>query len=206
MEIIEFEHPIARDFVTRLRNKYFPSSRFRVYSERIGYLLAVEATRNLATVPAQVETPMEDTLGEILAEAPVIMPILRAGLGLLSAFQDILPDSPVAFVGLKRNEETAEAEWLYKAIPNLTGRQVILLDPMLATGGTAEKVLEFLYERGVEHITLVSIVAAPEGVARLQKYDNLTVITANVDRELDQNWFIRPGLGDFGDRLFMGRN
>ncbi len=204
MEIIEFEHPIARDFVTRLRNKYFPPSRFRAYSERIGYLLAVEATRNLATSPAHVETPLEDTLGEILADPPVLVPVLRADLGLLGPFQSILPDSPVVFIGLRNHGESSAAELLCQNVPNLSGSTVILLDPMIASGATAEKVLEFLYERGVEQVTLVSILAAPEGVARLKKYDNLTIIAATVDRELDQDWFIRPGLGDFADRLFRG--
>jgi uracil phosphoribosyltransferase len=141
MEIIEFEHPIARDFVTRLRNKYFPPSRFRSYSERIGYLLAVEATRNLSTSPAQVETPLEETLGEIITDSPVIMPVLRAGLGLLGPFMSVLPESQVTFVGLRGNGDSSEAELMCQEVPNLSGSTVILLDPMVASGETAEKVL-----------------------------------------------------------------
>jgi len=206
MEIIEFEHPVARDFVTRLRRKDAPPARFRAYSNRLAYLLAVEATRDLSTVPAEVVTPLETTLGEVLIDPPVIIPILRAGLGLLDAFQDLLPESPVAFIGISRNESTAEPDWHYAAIPNVAGRKVIILDPMLATGGTAGSVIEYLFRKKASEIILVSVVAAPEGIARLAGFDNLTIITVCVDRELDSNWFIRPGLGDYGDRLFSDFN
>jgi uracil phosphoribosyltransferase len=204
MELIEFEHPIARDLVTRLRCKDFPPSRFRAFTERLGCLLAVEATRNLPTTPVEVETPLELTLGEVLKRPPVLLPVLRAGLGMLPPFMNLLPDSPVAFAALKRNEETALAQWQYHSIPNLSGRTVIVLDPMLATGGTAVEVVRYLLDRKAGTVILVTVVAAPEGIARLKEFTELTVITANVDRELDENWFIRPGLGDFGDRLFSG--
>lgn len=206
MEIIEFEHPVARDFVTRLRRKDASPARFRAYSNRLAYLLAVEATRDLKTVPAEVNTPLETTLGEVLVNPPVIVPVLRAGLGILDAFQDLLPDSPVAFIGITRNEKTAEPEWHYSAIPNVAGKKVIVLDPMLATGGTARSVIEHLFGKMATEIILVSVVAAPEGIARLQEFDNLTIITVCVDRELDSSWFIRPGLGDYGDRLFSDNN
>ena len=202
MEMIEFEHPIARDFVTRLRRKNLPPVKFRAYSKRLAYLLAVEATRDLITVPAKVTTPLEDTLGEVLIDPPVIVPILRAGLGMLDAFQDLLPDSSVAFIGMKRDETTAKAVKHYSSIPNVSGKRVIILDPMLATGGTAASVIESLFKKKASEIILVCVVAAPEGVARLKSFDNLRVITVCVDRELDSNWYIRPGLGDFGDRLF----
>ncbi len=202
MEMIEFEHPIARDFVTRLRRKDVPPVKFRAYANRLAYLLAVEATRDLRTVPAEVTTPLETTLGELLADPPVIVPILRAGLGLLEAFQDLLPDSPVAFIGMTRNDTTAEPVWHYSSIPNVAGKKVIVLDPMLATGGTASAVISSLFDRKALEVILVSVVAAPEGIARLKTFDNLTVITVCVDRELDSNWYIRPGLGDFGDRLY----
>ena len=203
MELIEFEHPVARDFVTRLRRKDAPPVRFRAYSNRLAYLLAVEATRNLRTIPAEVVTPLETTLGEVLVNPPVIVPVLRAGLGILDAFQDLLPDSPVAFIGISRDESTAEPKWHYSSIPNVSGRDVLLLDPMLATGGTAASVIDHLFSRNAAGVTLISVVAAPEGIARLSRFDNLTIITVCVDRELDSNWFIRPGLGDYGDRLFL---
>lgn len=202
MEMIEFEHPVARDFVTRLRRNDLSPQLFRAYSTRLGYLLAVEATRDLQTEPVEVCTPLEKTYGEIISSPPVIVPVLRAGLGLLGPFQDILPDSPVAFAGVTRDEKTARPDWQYRAFPNVSGRKIILLDPMLATGGTAESVVEYLFENKASEVILVSVVAAPEGVARLRRFDDLTVIAVCVDRELDSSWFIRPGLGDYGDRLF----
>ncbi|MCD4706198.1 MAG: uracil phosphoribosyltransferase [Candidatus Sabulitectum sp.] len=202
MEMIEFEHPVARDFVTRLRRKDASPARFRAYANRLSYLLAVEATRDLCTVPAEVQTPLESTLGEVLVDPPIIVPVLRAGLGMLEAFQDLLPDSQVAFIGMSRNETTAEPVFHYSSIPNVAGKKVIVLDPMLATGGTAAAVLEYLFDGKASEVILVSVVAAPEGIARLGVFDNLTVITVCVDRELDSNWYIRPGLGDFGDRLY----
>ncbi len=203
METIEFEHPVARSILTRLRDRDTGSDEFRRLAHRLGFMLAVEATRNLCTVPLPVETPMEPTLGEKTAEDPVLMPVLRAGLGILAPFQELLPDSPVAFVGLRRDESTGEAEWLYDSVPDLSGRHVIILDPMLATAGTARAVIDYVIKMGAEDITLVSVVAAPEGIYRLGEYENLTVITVSVDRELDDSWFILPGLGDFGDRLFQ---
>jgi uracil phosphoribosyltransferase len=202
METIEFEHPVARDILTRLRDRRTGPDDFRRYAHRLGLMLAVEATRNLATTPVSVETPMEVTLGEVCSDPPVILPVLRAGLGMLAPFQEFLPESPVAFVALRRNEEDGKARWLYDSVQNLRGRDVFLLDPMLATGGTVSSVIDFLIERGIGQMILVSIVAAPEGIERLRAYDNLTIITAAVDRELDEHWFILPGLGDFGDRLY----
>jgi uracil phosphoribosyltransferase len=203
METIEFEHPVARDILTRLRDRRTGPDEFRRHAHRLGLMLAVEATRNLATIPVSVETPMEVTLGEVCSDPPVILPVLRAGLGMLAPFQEFLPESPVAFVALRRNEEDGKARWLYDSVQNLRGRDVFLLDPMLATGGTVSSVIDFLLERGVGQMILVSIVAAPEGIERLRIYDNLTIITAAVDRELDEHWFILPGLGDFGDRLYQ---
>jgi len=202
METIEFEHPVARDILTRLRDRRTGTDEFRRQAHRLGLMLAMEATRNLSTAPVDIETPLERTLGEAIADPPVILPVLRAGLGMLAPFQEFLPDSPVAFVALRRNEEDGKARWLYDSVQDPAGRDVILLDPMLATGGTVSRVIEFLLEKGVGHMILVSVVAAPEGIDRLRPYEPLTIITAAVDRELDGRWYILPGLGDFGDRLF----
>jgi uracil phosphoribosyltransferase len=202
METIEFEHPLARSILTKLRDRETKPDDFHRLSIRLGHLLAVEATRNLATVPLRVDTPLESTLGEMCSEVPVLLPILRAGLGMLAPFQDLLPESPVAFVGIRRDEETGDPEWLYDSLPKVEGRHVMILDPMLATAGTAKSVVDQLIELGVDEITLVSVVAAPEGIYRLSEYENLRLITVSVDRELDENWYILPGLGDFGDRLF----
>lgn len=206
METIEFEHPVARDILTNIRNRHTQPDEFRKLAYRLGLMLAVEATRNRVTSPVSVETPMEETLGEKCNNHPVIIPVLRAGLSLLSPFQELLPDSPVSFIAMKRDEKTGKAEWLYDSIQNLRGKDVLILDPMLATGGTAAGVIDYLIEKGVNEIILVCIVAAPEGIHRLQGYENLTIITVSVDRELDENWFILPGLGDFGDRLYQGNH
>jgi len=205
METIEFEHPVARSILTRLRNRKTPPDEFRKLAYRLGFMLAVEATRNLGTLPLSVETPMENTFGEECTDYPMLLPVMRAGLGLLEPFQELLPESPVAFIAMKRDEKTGKAEWLYDSIQNLRGRDLIILDPMLATAGTARSVIDYVLDKGAENITLISIVAAPEGIYRLRDYENLTFITVSVDRELDENWFILPGLGDFGDRLYKGK-
>ncbi len=205
METIEFEHPVARSLLTKLRERSTPPDEFRKLAYRLGFMLAVEATRNLRTLPLTIETPMENTLGEECAEYPMLLPVMRAGLGLLAPFQELLPESPVAFIAMKRDEKTGKAEWLYDSIANLRGRDLIILDPMLATAGTARSVIDYVLAKGAVNITMVSIVASPEGIYRLRDYDNFTFITVSVDRELDENWFILPGLGDFGDRLYKGK-
>lgn len=204
MEIIEFEHPVARDILTSLRDRRTCSEEFRYLTYRISLLLAVESTRNIPTLPVSVETPLEVTFGEKCDKCPAIIPILRAGLGMLGAFQDMLPSAHVSFVALRRDEKDAKADWLYDSVQNLNGRDVLILDPMLATGGTASRVIQYAIDAGAGNISLVSIVASPEGVERLKKFEELRVITASVDRQLDENWYIRPGLGDFGDRLYSG--
>lgn len=204
METIEFEHPVARSILTRLRNRNTTSEEFNRLTYRLGFMLAVEATRNMGTLPLPVETPMEKTFGEKCTEYPVLLPVMRAGLGLLAPFQELLPESPVAFIAMKRDENTGEAEWLYDSVQNLSGRDLIILDPMLATAGTALNVIDYVLEKGAKKVILISVIASPEGISMLRKYSDLTFITVSVDRELDKNWFILPGLGDFGDRLFQG--
>lgn len=205
METIEFEHPLVRNILTGLRRRETRPDEFRRLTFRLGFMLAVEATRNIRTEPVPIETPLERTLGEQCSDFPVLLPVLRAGLGLLAPFQELLPESPVTFVAMRRDEKTGKAHWLYDSIQNLRGRDIIILDPMLATAGTAKAVIDNVMKKGAEKITLVSVVVAPEGVHVLEDYDNLTLITASVDRELNEDWFILPGLGDYGDRLFDGR-
>jgi len=202
METIVFEHPIARCILTRLRNRKTTPDEFKRLTYRLGFMLAVEATRNMGTVPVSIETPMEQTIGEKCTEHPVLLPVMRAGLGLLPPFQELLPESPAAFVAMRRDDKTGKAEWLYDSLQNISGKDIIILDPMLATAGTALGVIDYVLENGAANLVLVSIVAAPEGIYRLRKYDDLTFITVSVDRELDKNWYILPGLGDFGDRLY----
>lgn len=202
MHIMEMEHPLSRDVLCRLRDRRTGPASFRALSRAMGTLLAVECTRKLKTTPVQVSTPLEDAFGEVCTTPPILVPVLRAGLGLLPSFQELLPDAPVGFVAVRRNEETAKPMWFYDSVPPPEGRQVIVLDPMLATGGTSGAVVEYLYGRGAGSIMLACVVAAPEGAAELGRFENLIIITAAVDRELDERWYILPGLGDYGDRFF----
>lgn len=202
--IVEIDHPVARDLLTRLRDRLTPPSEFSRHARSLGYILATEATRGLRTSPRAIRTPLEEMLGEVCSDPPVLMVVLRAGLALLDPFRDLLPDSPVGFAAVRRVESTAEPVWYYESVPETAGRAVFVLDPMLATGGTAESVVRFLRKRGAGLVTVVSIAAAPEGVAAVRKHGDVAVITASVDRELDSRWYIRPGLGDCGDRLFSG--
>ncbi len=202
MHIVEMEHPLARDILCRLRDERTGPGAFRSLSRAMGHLLAVECTRRLGTSPIQVKTPLEETFGELCTSPPVLLPVLRAGMGLLPAFQDLLPGSPVGFVAVRRDEATAKPLWFYDSVPQLEGRHVIVLDPMLATGGTSGAVVEYVFGRGAAEVTLACVVAAPEGVAELCRFDGLLIIAAAVDRELDDRWYILPGLGDYGDRLF----
>lgn len=202
MHLVEMDHPLARDILCRLRNRDTDPSSFRSLSRAMGSLLAVESTRKLRTSSLQISTPMEKAYGELCENPPVLIPVLRAGLSLLPPFQDLLPGAPVGFVAMKRDETNARPRWFYESIPPISGRPAIVLDPMLATGGTSGAVVEYLLGKGAASVVLACVVAAPEGVAELRRFDDLLVITAAVDRELDERWYILPGLGDYGDRLF----
>jgi len=202
LETIQFEHPLARSLLTEMRDRRTTPDRFRALAYRLGFMLAVEATREIETVPVSVDTPLETIMGEKVAEPPVLVPVMRAGLGLLPPFLELIPGAETAFVAVRRDEETGEPRWLYDSSPDLAGRNTIVLDPMLATGGTAKAVVNYVFEKGTKHVTLVSITAAPRGLEALVEYENLTIITVSVDRELNADLFILPGLGDFGDRLF----
>ena len=203
MELIEFEHPLTRDVLTRMRSTATSAASFRELSSRVSTLLAVEATRNLSTSPVEVDTPFEPTWGELCSEAPVIVAILRAGLGMLTGFSALLPDSPVSFLGFRSCEE-GSPELFVDALPSVEGRQVLLLHPVLAAGAKADAAIEHLTRKGCSEMVLITVLAAPEGIARLDKYDDLTIITGSVERELDEEGFARPGIGDYGLRLFSG--
>lgn len=204
MELIEFEHPLARDILTRMRSTDTSAAQFRELSARMSSLLAFEATRNLPTYPIEVETPLESTLGEVAGEVPVIVAVLRAGLGMLGGFTSPLPDSPVAFLGFRRDAGSDVPRLFVDSLPNVEGRQIMLLHPVLAAGAKAEAAVEYLFSCGCGDVMLITVISAPEGVARLGRYENLTIITASVDRELDEEYFVRPGIGDYGLRLFSG--
>ncbi len=198
------DHPLAAHVITHLRDKTTKPATFRTLSYQISLLLAIEATRNLPTEPKAIETPLEPMTGRVLTHQPlVVVPILRAGLGMVQPFVDIFPDVSVGYIGLERDHTTAIARSYYCKLPVVSGRRIVLVDPMLATGGSAVKAIDVVRDAGGADITLVSIVSSPEGVAEVEShYPKLPIFTAALDRGLNAKKYIMPGLGDFGDRLY----
>ncbi|MEZ5273325.1 MAG: uracil phosphoribosyltransferase [Ilumatobacteraceae bacterium] len=199
------DHPLIADSLTRVRAKETPNALFRQELERIGTLLIAEATKGLPTGSVSVETPLTTTLGRQLSSQPVVVPVLRAGLGFLHAAQDLLPNADVGFIGVARDEETHQPKPYVNKLPeSLAGRQVIVLDPMLATGGSLAHTCHLLLERGATGtIIVVCVLAAPEGIELLRNEGlELAVYTAALDERLNEQAFIVPGLGDAGDRQF----
>jgi uracil phosphoribosyltransferase len=196
-------HPLCSHIVTHLRDRTTIPVTFRTLTYQIGILLAIEATRQLPTRPCRIETPLEPHEGRVLAQTLVIVPILRAGIGMVQPFTDLFPDVQVGYVGLERDHETAIARNYYSKLPSLEQKQVLLLDPMLATGGSAVQAIELLKACGARMCTIVCVVAAPEGVKAVEAIDQqIDIYAAALDRELNDRKYILPGLGDFGDRLY----
>ncbi len=199
------EHPLVADSLARIRDRDTPNSMFRNNLERIGTLLLAEATKSLATVEGTVETPLTTAPARRLAVQPVIVPILRAGLGFVHAAQELMPGADVGFIGISRDEETFEPRPYVNKLPeSLEGRPVIVIDPMLATGGSLVHTIALLVERGAPTpIIVVCALAAPEGIQRLRDEGlDLHIVTAAIDDHLNEHAFIVPGLGDAGDRQF----
>ena len=199
------DHPLVADSLARIRDRATPNALFRQNLERIGTLLLAEATRALPTVEATVETPITTAPVRRLAVQPVVVPILRAGLGFVHAAQELLPDADVGFIGISRDESTFQPKPYVNKLPeSLAGRPVVVIDPMLATGGSLVHTVELLVQRDAPlPITVVCALAAPEGLDRLRQEDlDLHVITAAIDDHLNEHAFIVPGLGDAGDRQF----
>ena len=203
MPLTVLKHALAAQILTRLRDATTAPEQFRPLTRALTQILLVEATRELPTTAVTVRTPLEETEGAALAEGIVAVPILRAGLGMLDATLELLPAANVGYLGLQRDEETAVATSYYAKLPPLHGKTALLLDPMLATGGSASWAADALYKAGAIRVILLCVVAAPEGVQRLQTdCPALHIVTASLDRELNTRRYICPGLGDFGDRLF----
>jgi uracil phosphoribosyltransferase len=197
------QHPLGVHVLTHLRDKTTKPALFRTLSYQISLLLALEATRDLATEGKAIETPMEPMAGRVLARPLVVVPILRAGLGMLQPFHDIFPDVSVGYVGLERDHTTAIARSYYCKLPSLDGRRVIVVDPMLATGGSAVQAVDVVKAAGGREIVFVCIVAAPEGLAAMQQaHPEVPIHAGALDRALNSRKYILPGLGDFGDRLY----
>jgi len=197
------QHPLGAHVLTHLRDKTTKPALFRTLSYQISLLLALEATRDLATEEKAIDTPMEPMTGRVLARPLVVVPILRAGLGMLQPFNDIFPDVSVGYVGLERDHTTAVARSYYCKLPPLEGTRVLVVDPMLATGGSAVQAVNVVKAAGGKEIAFVCIVSSPEGVALLQgAHPEVPIYTGAVDRALNARKYILPGLGDFGDRLY----
>jgi uracil phosphoribosyltransferase len=197
-------HPLVRHQLTRLRDAATPPGEFRRLLAEVTTLLLYEATRDFAVRAVSVRSPLARTRGARLLREVVLVPILRAGLGMLEASLRHIPNARVGFIGLKREETTLAAQFYHQSLPkSLRDREVIVIDPMLATGGSAVAALDLLARRGAAHVRLVNLVAAPEGIRRVRRAaPNLRIFTASVDAGLDNRGFILPGLGDAGDRLF----
>ena len=198
------EHPLIKRDLTILRNKNTPSYVFRAILRRIASLMAYEVTRDFVIKTISVRTPLEQTSGFVVERQVVLVPILRAGLGLVDGFEEVLPDARVGHIGLFRDEETLKPVDYYFKVPKQLGRALVfLLDPMLATGGSAAAAITYLKKRGAHEIRFVSLVAAPEGVRTVSKaHPDVKMFTCSLDRKLNDKGYILPGLGDAGDRIF----
>ena len=197
-------HPLVQHNLARLRDKRTQSQEFRRLLGQIASLMLHEATRDFAVCSVSVQTPLSTTRGFRLEREVALVPVLRAGLGMLDAILQLIPNARVGFIGLKREETTLRAQFYHKSFPKNLGRfEVFLIAPMLATGGSAVAALDLLAEQGAKHVRLVNLVAAPEGIRRVQKgHPRVPIFTAAIDRRLDERGYILPGLGDAGDRLF----
>jgi len=197
-------HPLVRHNLTRLRDKRTQPQEFRQLLGEIAALMLYEATRDFSVRQISVETPLAPARGYQLERENVLVPVLRAGLGMLDSILQLIPHARVGFIGLKREETTLRAQFYHQSLPkNLSWFEIILIDPMLATGGSAVAALDLLAGQGAKHIRLVNLVAAPEGIRAVQKnYPRVPIFTAAVDKKLNEKGYILPGLGDAGDRLF----
>jgi uracil phosphoribosyltransferase len=206
MHLHVIDHPVIRTKLAELRDVATEHREFRALVEEVAMLMTYEITRTMPTRERRVTTPLETTVGDELARPVCLVPILRAGLGMTSGVMRLIPDCRVGHVGLERDEQTADASAYYSKLPpDIASCETIVTDPMLATGGSAIRCISFLKSQGVSasRIRFMCLVAAPEGVAKLQEaHPDVPVYAAVVDRELDDRHYIRPGLGDAGDRIF----
>ena len=197
------QHPLADHILTHLRDRTTKPVLFRNLSYQFSLMLALEATRDLETVEKNIETPLAPHTGRVLARSLVVVPILRAGLGMLQPFQDIFPDTSVGYIGLERDHETAKARSYYCKLPPVSNARTIVVDPMLATGGSASQALQLVKDNGATDVSLVCILGSPEGVDAIHSaHPDVSIILGVLDESLDANKYIIPGLGDFGDRLY----
>ena len=207
MRVVIAEHPLITHKLTVLRDKRTPPPIFRQLVEELMTLLAYEATREVRVESVEIETPVTTTTGVRISQpSPLIVPILRAGLGMLEGMVKLVPTAEVGFLGMKRNEETLVPESYAERLPEkLHGRQCFVLDPMLATGGSLAAAIEFLFDRGADEVTAICVLGTPEGIAAVREQvgdRNVTLVLGALDDGLNENAYIVPGLGDAGDRLY----
>ena len=206
MPVTVVDHPLAGHLLLSLRDERTPPDVFRSLTKRLTTVLMLEATRDLPTKPKRVQTPLEPADGRALVEPIVAVPILRAGLGMLDAVVELFPSVRVGYLGLERDEATFQPSEYYAKLPHLDDARTFVLDPMLATGGSAEAALSSIKLAGAGWIRMVSVVSAPEGIKALENaHPDVEVFTGAIDRELNESAYILPGLGDMGDRLFGTR-
>jgi uracil phosphoribosyltransferase len=196
------DHPLAGHLLTQLRDRDTAPPVFRTLAKRLALALALEAIRDLPTTEVEVQGPLERAKGRILGDL-VAVPILRAGLGMLEAVTELFPEVAVGYIGLERDEASLQPQSYYRKLPLVAGRHVLVLDPMLATGGSGSAATSAVREGGPASIRFVCVVSAPEGIAKMEAdHPDVPIFTAAVDRQLNEHGYILPGLGDFGDRLF----
>ncbi len=207
MRVHVADHPLVTHKLTVLRDVNTPSPTFRALTEELVTLLAYEATRNVRTEPVEIETPVAPTTGlAISSPRPLVVPILRAGLGMLEGMTKLVPTAEVGFLGMMRDEETLQPTTYANRLPDdLSNRQCFILDPMLATGGSLIAAIDFLFDRGAVDVTAVCLIGSPEGVAAVENATagrEVTVVLGALDERLNEVGYIVPGLGDAGDRLY----
>ena len=201
--IVVFDHPLIKHKLTVLRKEKTNSKEFRELVNEIAMLMAYEVFRDLPLKDVTIKTPLAETVQKEVVFKPVIVPILRAGLGMVDGILSLVPFAKVGHIGLVRDHDTHEPHEYYCKLPEINDEHVILLDPMLATGGSAEAAVNFIKKRGCKNIKFMSIIAAPEGIKRLhEKHPDIQIYCGCVDEKLNENCYIVPGLGDAGDRLF----
>ncbi|MCI0426234.1 MAG: uracil phosphoribosyltransferase [Actinobacteria bacterium] len=203
MPLTIVDHPLAADLLTVLRDRTTAPPEFRQTAERLGYLLVAEAMSDMSSDTLDITTPLETTVGTRLHRPVVAVAVLRAGLGLLHSVLTLVPDAAIGFAGVQRDETTAQPIEYYTKFPTLEQARVLILEPMLATGGSLSWATSKVKENGARDITAVCVVVAPEGLRRMEEdHPDVRIVSATLDRGLNSNFYIMPGLGDMGDRLF----
>lgn len=204
MSVIEIKHPLIAHKLTNLRNKYTDTKLFRESLNEIAGLMTYEATKDLEVKKVETETPLQMTTTEVLSQPVTLVPILRAGLGMVEGILQFLPTAKVGHLGVYRDEETLQPVYYYaKMPPNVTESKVLIVDPMLATGGSVNYTIDYLKNLGVKNISFLCIIAAPEGIQKVvERHPDVDIYAACIDEGLNENAYIYPGLGDAGDRIF----